>query len=69
MIIDSLNSLIPEGKLKLRAPDPKFNRQIGDYAGKPYGVDGNLLSEKEYQEHLKKVLPVHALVAAKVIDF
>ena len=56
-IIDSLNSLIPEGKPKLRAPDPRFNRQIGDYAGKPYGVDGNLLSEKEYQEHLKKVLP------------
>jgi len=56
-IIDSLNSLIPEGNPKLRAPDPKFNRQIGDYAGKPYGVDGNLLSEKEYQEHLKKVLP------------
>ena len=56
-IIDTLNFLIPEGKPKLRAPDPKFNRQIGDYAGKTYSVEGNPLSESEYQEHLKKVLP------------
>ena len=56
-IIDSLNALTPQGRPKLRAPDPKFNRQIGDYAGKTYGVDGNLLSEAEYQNHLKKVLP------------
>jgi benzoyl-CoA 2,3-epoxidase subunit B len=56
-IIDSLNALIPEGNLKLRAPDPKFNREIGDYAGKRYSVEGNPLSEADYQEHLKKVLP------------
>ncbi|HTN71333.1 MAG TPA: Phenylacetic acid catabolic protein [Methylomirabilota bacterium] len=56
-IIDSLNALIPEGKPKLRAPDPKFNRQIGDYAGKMYSVEGNPLSEAEYKNHLAKVLP------------
>ena len=56
-IIDSLNQLIPEGKPKLRAPDPKFNREIGDYVGKTYSVDGDPLSEGEYREHLKKVLP------------
>ncbi len=56
-IIDTLNFLIPQGSPKLRAPDPKFNRQIGDYAGKTYSVEGNPLSESEYQEHLKKVLP------------
>jgi len=56
-IIDGLNQLIPEGKPKLRAPDPKFNREIGDYAGKMYSVDGDPLSEAEYREHLKKVLP------------
>jgi hypothetical protein len=33
-IIDSLNRLIPEGHPKLRALDRKFNREIGDYAGK-----------------------------------
>ncbi|HWO42118.1 MAG TPA: Phenylacetic acid catabolic protein [Candidatus Eisenbacteria bacterium] len=56
-IIDSLNALIPEGQPKLRAPDPKFNRQIGDYAGKTYSVEGDLLSEAEYRDHLKQVLP------------
>lgn len=59
-IIESLNRLIPEGKPKLRAPDMKFNRQIGDYAGKRYTVDGldaNALTEAEYQTHLAQVLP------------
>lgn len=56
-IIDSFNRLIPEGKPKLRAPDLKFNRQIGDYAGKLYSVEGNPLTEGEYQAHLDKVLP------------
>jgi benzoyl-CoA 2,3-dioxygenase component B len=56
-IIDSFNRLIPEGRPKLRAPDMKFNRQIGDYAGKRYSVEGNPLTETEYQAHLKKVLP------------
>lgn len=56
-IIDGLNALIPEGQPKLRAPDMKFNRMIGDYAGKRYGVDGNPLTEAEYKKHLAKVLP------------
>ena len=56
-IIDSLNRLIPEGRPKLRAPDMKFNRQIGDYAGKRYSVEGDPLTKAEYQAHLKKVLP------------
>lgn len=56
-IIDGLNALIPEGQTKLRAPDMKFNRQIGDHAGKRYSVEGAPLSEAEYQEHLARVLP------------
>jgi benzoyl-CoA 2,3-dioxygenase component B len=56
-IIESFNRLIPEGKSKLRAPDMKFNRQIGDYAGKLYSVEGNPLTEGEYQAHLRQVLP------------
>ena len=56
-VIESLNRLIPEGSPKLRAPDMKFNRQIGDYVGKMYSVDGNPLSEAEYQRHLAEVLP------------
>jgi benzoyl-CoA 2,3-dioxygenase component B len=56
-IIDGLNALVPEGQPKLRAPDMKFNRQIGDYAGKLYSVEGAPLTEAEYSEHLAKVLP------------
>lgn len=56
-IIESLNRLIPEGKTKLCAPDMKFNREIGDYAGKNFSVTGEPLSEAEFAEHLKNVLP------------
>lgn len=56
-IIDGLNRLIPEGGAKLRAPDMKFNRQIGDYEGKMYSVDGKPLAETEYKKHLAEVLP------------
>ena len=56
-IIDSFNRLIPEGTPKLRAPDMKFNRQIGDYTGKFYSVEGNPLTESEFQAHLSRVLP------------
>ncbi|HSK31824.1 MAG TPA: hypothetical protein VLA17_17835, partial [Candidatus Limnocylindria bacterium] len=56
-IIESLNRLIPEGKTKLRAPDMKFNREIGDYAGKRYSVMGEPLGEAEFADHLTKVLP------------
>ena len=56
-IIDSLNKLLPAGGPKLRAPDVKFNREIGDYAGKRYSVTGEPLAEAEFAEHLKEVLP------------
>lgn len=56
-IVNGLNQLIPEGQDKLYVPDAKFNRQIGDYEGKCYGVDGSLLSAEEYQRYLQKALP------------
>ena len=61
-IIESLNRLIPAGKPKLRAPDMKFNRQIGDYVGQKYTVegtafDGNGTAEAQYQAYLAQVLP------------
>ncbi len=60
-IIESLNRLIPEGKPKLRAPDMKFNRHIGDLAGQKYTVNGNSLgaevTEAEYEAYLAQVLP------------
>jgi len=56
-IIAALNQLIPEGKPKLIVPDSRFNRSIGEFAGKPYSVTGELLSPEEFQQHLGQVLP------------
>ena len=35
----------------------KFNREIGDYAGKMYSVTGEPLAEADYKKHLAEVLP------------
>jgi hypothetical protein len=35
----------------------KFNRQIGDHAGKFYSIEGNPLTEGEFQAHFAQVLP------------
>ena len=35
----------------------KFNREIGDYAGKLYSVEGDPLKESEIHAHLAQVLP------------
>jgi benzoyl-CoA 2,3-dioxygenase component B len=56
-IIAGLNSLLPADGPKLRAPSIKFNRQIGDYAGQTFSVEGERLSPTEYEKHLKQVLP------------
>jgi hypothetical protein len=45
------------GKRKLRVPHMKFNRQIGDYAGEFYRIEGNPLNEGEFQAHTTQVLP------------
>jgi hypothetical protein len=56
-ILEILNRQILPAHKTLRAPDPKFNRQIGAFAGKAYSVEGELLSEAMHKEHLKTVLP------------
>ncbi|MGH7766840.1 MAG: hypothetical protein ACREQP_05250, partial [Candidatus Binatia bacterium] len=56
-IIKGLNELIPHGQPKLRAPDVKFNRKIGDYADQTFSVYGERLSTEDYQRHLEQVLP------------
>ncbi|MBI2816148.1 MAG: phenylacetate-CoA oxygenase subunit PaaI [Acidobacteria bacterium] len=56
-IIDSLNKQIPAGEQKLRIPDEKFHRSIGQYAEKTYSAIGELLSPEEYEKHLKEVMP------------
>jgi benzoyl-CoA 2,3-dioxygenase component B len=56
-LVETLNNFIPEGGTKLTIPDLKFNRSIGDYAGQPYSVTGELLSASEYGKHLSEALP------------
>lgn len=56
-LVDQLNQHIPEGEPKLFVPDIKFNRAIGQFAGKPYSVQGELLSPEEHLKHLAQVLP------------
>ena len=59
-IVDSLNKNIPADQPKLRMPDEKFRRSIGEYAGKTYSVTGELLSQEAYEKHLQEVLPTDA---------
>ena len=56
-LIDALNKFIPQDQPKLYAPDLKFNRSIGEYAGKSYGVTGEPLSAEAYRKHLTEALP------------
>ena len=56
-IVEQANALIPEGEEKLYTPDIRFNRKIGEFAGKPYSVDGRTLDKDQYEEHLREMLP------------
>jgi hypothetical protein len=69
-LIDQLNQLIPEDQPKLYAPDLKFNRSIGEYVGKTYGVTGQLLSGETYAKHVAEVLPTEAdeKILAEIIN-
>jgi hypothetical protein len=51
------NRAIPDDQPKLRLPDLKFRRRIGDHAGQSYAVDGTLLAPDAYERHLQEVLP------------
>jgi hypothetical protein len=56
-LIDQLNQLIPADQPKLKAPDLKFNRSIGEHVGKPFSVTGELLSAEAYSKHREDTLP------------
>ncbi|HXE73147.1 MAG TPA: Phenylacetic acid catabolic protein [Candidatus Nitrosotenuis sp.] len=56
-LIRQLNRFRKKGEDPLVLPDPRFNRKIGDHAGKPYSVTGELLSEEAYRRHRQEVLP------------
>jgi hypothetical protein len=56
-LIADLNRSIPEDQPKLRLPDLKFRRRIGEHAHQAYAADGTLLSPQAYEQHLREVLP------------
>ncbi|MFQ5662766.1 MAG: Phenylacetic acid catabolic protein [Terriglobia bacterium] len=68
-LLAALNKLIPDDQPKLYAPDLKFNRRIGDYAGQPYSVSGERLSLEEFEKHRQEVLPNEKDLAALAAIF
>lgn len=56
-LTDLLNKAIPEGQPKLTVPDLKFNRHIGQYAGKFYNLIGEPMTQEEFEKYLPTVLP------------
>lgn len=63
-LFTQLNALIPEGEQKLVVPSIKFNRSIGEYARKPYDIDGNLLTKSEWETYEKNAFPTEDDVKA-----
>jgi len=55
--IAALNALLPADGPKLVAPDLKFNRAIGDYAGQCFTQDGEPVDPAKYPEYLDSVTP------------
>jgi benzoyl-CoA 2,3-dioxygenase component B len=56
-LLESVSKHLPQGAPPLTAPDLKFHRAIGEYAGKTYSVSGELLTSEEYGKHVAQVLP------------
>jgi benzoyl-CoA 2,3-epoxidase subunit B len=56
-LVDALNFYVPPEQPRLRIPDDKFRRNIGQYAGMPYSVNGDLLSKDAYEKHMQEVMP------------
>jgi benzoyl-CoA 2,3-dioxygenase component B len=56
-LIDQINKNVPAGQDPLYVPDIKFNRYIGEFASQPYSVQGELLGDRAYRDHLREMLP------------
>ena len=56
-LLESISRLLPPGAAPLIAPDMRFHRGIGEFAGKPYSVRGELLAPEDHEKHLAEVLP------------
>jgi hypothetical protein len=57
-LIERLNNVLKPGEPELYAPDLKFNRAIGRWAGQKFHPEtGAQLDDKEYQQQLSGFLP------------
>ena len=56
-LTETLNKLIPPDQPRIVVPSLKFNRQIGEHAGKYYNVHGEPMTREEYQRYLPTALP------------
>jgi len=59
-LLDQISKQYPAGTAPLTAPDLKFHRAIGEFAGGTWSVTGERLSPEEYANHLTEVLPNEA---------
>ena len=56
-LIDGINQHLPSDQPRLFAPDLRFRRSIGEFAGKTFSVKGDPLSDEAHRKHLAEVLP------------
>ena len=56
-LLQSISRLLPAGTDPIVAPDMKFHRSIGEFAGEPYSVRGERLSAEAYAKHAGEALP------------
>ena len=56
-LLQGISRLLPAGADPLVAPDMKFHRSIGEFAGETYSVRGERLTPEEYEKHAAAVLP------------
>ena len=60
-LVARLNSVLREGEPKLYAPDIKFNRAIGKWAGQKFHAQtGEPLDDNAFEVHLKDFMPSEA---------
>jgi hypothetical protein len=57
-LIERFNSVLTAGQPKLYAPDIKFNRAIGRWAGQKFHAQtGEPLDDRAYEQHLTEYMP------------
>jgi len=56
-LLEGIGRHLPAGAAPLVAPDLKFHRAIGEFAGQTWSVRGEKLEPEAYHRHLEEVLP------------